>query len=556
MNPTRPGRDSQEGGVRDGNPSQRLTPPGVAPDLLASIQSDFVRGWQSLTDQARQGLLAAPEDRRFSSDAWLAHPQSLFAAHAYLLVARTMQRLADVADVGQAARARLQFSVMQWVEACAPSNFLATNPQAMQALLRSGGDSLQQGLANLLADLRRGRITQTDESAFEPGRNLAVTPGAVVYENPLMQLIQYQPQTAQVHARPLLMVPPCINKYYILDLQPANSLVLHALRAGFQVFMVSWRNPRPGDSDGIDRKTWDDYVDDGVLRAIQVVQDLTREPQINALGFCVGGTLLASALAVARARGQDPVAALTLLTTFLDFRDTGVLGVFVDEMHARAREQQLGAGGLMTARELSTTFSFLRPSELVWNYVDSSYLMGQTPRAFDLLSWNADGTNLPGPFFAWYFRNTYLENRLKSGRLPVCGATVDLRALDMPTYLYASRDDHIVPWASAYASTLLLRGPLRFVLGESGHIAGVINPPEKNRRGYWLRAPDADDALPSDPQAWLGAAGHHQGSWWPDWLAWLAGHSGPMRRARRSLGNRKYPIMEPAPGRYVKVKAD
>ncbi|CAM5217486.1 Polyhydroxyalkanoate synthase OS=Castellaniella defragrans OX=75697 GN=HNR28_003207 PE=4 SV=1 [Castellaniella defragrans] len=395
--------------MSDGNPSQRLTPAGVSSDLLATIQSDFVQGWQSLMDQARRGELGAPKDRRFSSDAWLTHPQSLFAAHAYLLVARTMQRLADAADVGQAARARLQFSVMQWVEACAPSNFLATNPRALQALMQSGGDSLQQGLSNLLGDMRRGRITQTDESVFEPGRNLAVTPGAVVYENELMQLIQYRPQTPQVHERPLLMVPPCINKYYILDLQPENSLVRHAVQAGFQVFMVSWRNPRPEDSDGIDHKTWDDYVDEGVLRAIQVVQDLTRGPQINAMGFCVGGTLLASALAVARARGEDPVAALTLLTTFLDFRDTGVLGVFVDEMHARAREQQLGSGGLMTARELSTTFSFLRPSELVWNYVDSNYLMGQSPRAFDLLAWNADGTNLPGPFFAWYFRNTYLR---------------------------------------------------------------------------------------------------------------------------------------------------
>ncbi|WP_291769155.1 class I poly(R)-hydroxyalkanoic acid synthase [Castellaniella sp.] len=528
--------------------------PGIAPDVLASIQSDFVRGWQSLTDQARRGDLPVPEDRRFASDAWLAHPQSLFAANAYLLLARTMHRLADAADVGRAANARLQFSVMQWVEACAPSNFLGSNPQAMQALLQTGGDSLQQGLANLLRDLQRGRITQTDESAFEPGRNLAVTPGAVVYENTLMQVIQYQPQTPKVHAKPLLMVPPCINKYYILDLQPANSLVLHAVRAGFQVFMISWRNPRVGDTDGIDRKTWDDYIEDGVLQAIRVVQDLTREPQINTLGFCVGGTLLASALAVARARGQDPVAALTLLTTFLDFQETGVLGVFVDEAHARAREQQLGNGGLMTARELSTTFSFLRPSELVWNYVDANYLMGQSPRAFDLLAWNADGTNLPGPFFAWYFRNTYLENRLKSGQLPVCGGVVDLRTLDMPTYLYASRDDHIVPWVSAYASTLLLRGPLRFVLGESGHIAGVINPPERGRRGYWVGA-DSDD-LPSDPQAWLASSSHQRGSWWPDWLAWLADRSGPLQRAPRTLGSRKYPVLEPAPGRYVTIKAD
>ncbi|MGA0583887.1 MAG: alpha/beta fold hydrolase, partial [Castellaniella sp.] len=294
-------------------------------------------------------------------------------------------------------------------------------------------------------------------------------------------------------------------------------------------------------------------VEDGVLKAIQVVRDVTRQPRINALGFCVGGTLLSSALAVARARNEDPVAALTLLTTFLDFRETGVLDVFVDEQHARAREQQLGAGGLMTAGELSTTFSFLRPSELVWNYVGSNYLMGESPRAFDLLAWNADGTNLPGPFFTWYFRNTYLENRLETGRLRICGTLADLRALDMPAYLYASREDHIVPWTSAYASTRLLRGPLRFVLGESGHIAGVVNPPERGRRGYWSGGRDA--GLPGDPQAWLDQADHVKGSWWPDWLDWLAGHSGDLRPARRSPGNRKYPAIEPAPGRYVKVKA-
>ena len=296
--------------MSDGNPSQRLMPPGIAPDLLAAIQTDFLRGWQSLVEQAGRGALEAPADRRFSSDAWLSHPQSLFAAHAYLLVAHTLQRMADGADVDHATRARLQFSVMQWVEACSPSNFLASNPQALQALVQSGGDSLQKGFANLLNDLKRGRITQTDESAFAPARNLAMTPGAVIYENALMQVIQYQPQTPQVHARPLLMVPPCINKYYILDLQPANSLVRHAVQAGFQVFMVSWRNPRADDADGIDHKTWDDYVEDGVLQAIRVVRALTRQPQINALGFCVGGTLLACALAVARERGEDPVSSL------------------------------------------------------------------------------------------------------------------------------------------------------------------------------------------------------------------------------------------------------
>jgi len=539
--------------MTDRNSSQRWAPPGVAPARLATIQSDFIQAWQSLLQQSRQGTLTPPADRRFSSEAWAGNPQALFAAHAYLIVADAMQRLAQAADLENAARERLCFSVMQWVEAAAPSNFLASNPDALKALVDSGGESLHKGLANLLRDLMRGRITQTDESAFVPGENLAITPGSVIYENALMQLIQYRPQTAKVRRLPLLMVPPCINKYYILDLQPANSLVRHAVQAGFEVFMVSWRNPLPQDQDGVEGKTWDDYVEDGVLRAIGVVREVTRQPRINALGFCVGGTLLASALAVARARHEDPVAALTLLTTFLDFSETGMLDVFVDEQHARAREQLLGAGGLMTARELSTTFSFLRPSELVWNYVGSNYLMGESPRPFDLLAWNADGTNLPGPFFTWYFRNTYLENRLQTGQLRICGVPADLRTLDMPAYLYASREDHIVPWASAYASTRLLRGPLRFVLGESGHIAGVVNPPERGRRGYWSW--NRGGELPGDPDTWLDQAEHARGSWWPDWLDWLAGHSGEWRPARRSPGNRKYPSIEPAPGRYVKVKA-
>lgn len=525
--------------------------PGISPAELAGIQSDFMRAWQDLARQALTGQLQPPADRRFSSDAWAGSMPAMFSAHAYLLMSDAMQRMVRQANVPESVRERLDFAVMQWTEALSPANFLASNPEALQAMIDSGGASLQRGMANLLHDLQRGRITQTDESAFEPGKNLAISEGAVVFENELMQLIQYRPQTPQVHQLPLLMVPPCINKYYILDLQASNSLVLHALQAGFQVFMISWRNPRADDTDGIDLKTWDDYVDDGVLRAIDVVSSISRQPKINALGFCVGGTLLVTALAVARARGHDPVAALTLLTSFIDFENTGVLNVFVDECHARMRDQMLGQGGLMTAAELSTTFSYLRPAELVWNYVGSNYLKGESPRAFDLLSWNADGTNLPGPFFAWYFRNMYLENRLISGKLKVCGVQVDPRTLDMPAYLYASREDHIVPWTSAYRSSLILPGELRFVLGESGHIAGVINPPARGRRGYWA----GDGALPAASEAWLESASHHKGSWWPDWFSWLQGHSGPMRKARVTLGNKSFPGIEPAPGRYVKVKA-
>jgi polyhydroxyalkanoate synthase len=525
---------------------------------MAQIQADFSRGWQRLTDDARQGRLTPPSDKRFSSDAWSSSAQHLLMAHAYLLSAKAMESMVDAANVSEALRARLRFSIMQWVDAIAPSNFLALNPEAQQSIVASAGKVLDMGLSNLMADLRKGRITQTDESGFEIGVTVAVTPGEVVYENALFQLIQYTPQTPRVYARPLLIVPPNINKFYILDLQPANSFVRYAVESGFTVFLMSWRNPQGSDNDGVDRSTWSDYVDSAVLKALQVVRDISGQPQVNALGFCVGGTLLASALALAEARGESPVAALTLLTSLLDFRDTGVLGVFVDETHALLRDRQLGGGGLMSGRELATTFAFLRPNELVWNYVVGNYLKGQTPPAFDLLFWNADSTNLPGPFFAWYFRNTYLENNLKvPGRCETSGVPIDVTRLAMPAYIFGSREDHIVPWHSAYASTQLLHGQQRFVLGASGHIAGVINPPAKQRRSYWSIDDDSgrDAYLPGDPQAWLARAQEHAGSWWPDWQRWLAGHSGEQVKASTQHGNARYQTIEPAPGRYVKVKA-
>lgn len=530
----------------------------VAPDILADIQAEFSREWQRLCDDARQGALPPPSDRRFAGAAWAAQGSHLLMAHAYLLSARAMSRLVDAAQVSEPLRERLRFSVMQWVDALSPSNFLALNPDAQQSIVESAGRALTEGVANLLGDVKKGRITQTDESQFEIGRNVAVTPGEVVFENRLIQLIQYAPLTATVHERPLVIVPPNINKFYILDLQPENSFVRHAVEQGYTVFLVSWRNPVSSDTDGIDRATWSDYLDDAVLQALRVASDITRQPKVNALGFCVGGTMLASALALAEARGEHPVASLTLLTTLLDFHDTGVLKVFVDEAHALLRDHQFGSGGLMPGRDLATTFSFLRPNELVWNYVVGNYLKGQKPPAFDLLFWNGDSTNLPGPFFSWYFRNTYLENNLKvPGRAQAAGLPLDLTRLTMPAYIFGSREDHIVPWTAAYASTQLLRGPQRFVLGASGHIAGVVNPPAKKRRSYWVMERDGGpgNPLPGDPNAWLAQTVEQPGSWWPDWSAWLAGHSGKQVKARVKLGNASHRPIEPAPGRYVKVRA-
>lgn len=533
-------------------------PVSVAPDVLADIQAEFSREWQRLCDDARRGALTPLADRRFAGEAWAANGQHLLMAHTYLLSARAMSRMVDAAQVSEPMRDRLRFSIMQWVDALSPSNFLALNPDAQQSIVESAGRALNEGLANLLGDVKKGRITQTDETQFEIGRNVAVTPGEVVFENALFQLIQYAPTTATVHEVPLVIVPPNINKFYILDLQPDNSFVRHAVEQGFTVFLISWRNPLTSDTDGVDRATWSDYLDDAVLQALRVASDITRQPQVNALGFCVGGTMLASALALAEARGEHPVAALTLLTSLLYFHDTGILGVFVDEAHALLRDHQLGAGGLMPGRDLATTFSFLRPNELVWNYVVGNYLKGQKPPAFDLLFWNGDSTNLPGPFFSWYFRNTYLENNLKvPGRAQAAGLPLDLTRLTMPAYIFGSREDHIVPWVSAYASTQVLRGPQRFVLGASGHIAGVVNPPAKKRRSYWVadNMGGAGQPLPGDPNAWLAQAQEKPGSWWPDWAGWLAGHSGKQVKARAKSGNASYRPIEPAPGRYVKVRA-
>jgi polyhydroxyalkanoate synthase len=378
-----------------------------------------------------------------------------------------------------------------------------------------------------------------------------------VFENELFQLIEYKPLTAKVYERPILFVPPCINKYYILDLQPDNSLLRYAVEQGHRVFVVSWRNP----DDSVAHVTWDQYIEDAAIRAIAEVRDITGAEQINTLGFCVGGTILATALAVLAARGEKPAASMTLLTTFLDFSDTGVLDLFIDETSVQMREMTLGpaspgGGSLLKGQELASTFSFLRPNDLVWNYVVGNYLKGETPPPFDLLYWNSDSTNLPGPMFCWYLRNTYLENKLAvPNALTVCGQKIDLRRLDAPTYVYGSREDHIVPWDGAYRNTQVLggaKGKIRFVLGASGHIAGVINPPAKGKRSHWI---GNGSVLPADAKDWFAKATEHRGSWWPDWAAWLEGHAGKQIAAPRAYGNRTHRPIEPAPGRYVKQKA-
>ncbi|WP_310740746.1 class I poly(R)-hydroxyalkanoic acid synthase [Ideonella alba] len=528
-------------------------------DALAKLQADYLKEatliWNG-TLQSMQGgeaAAAAPiKDRRFSSKDWSATPASAFSAQMYLLNARTLMQMAESVQGDAKTKGRIRFAVQQWVDAMSPSNFLALNPEAQRKALESRGESISKGVQQLVHDLQQGHVSQTDESLFEVGRNVATTEGAVVFENEFFQLIEYKPLTAKVYERPMLFVPPCINKYYILDLQPENSLIRYTVQQGHRVFVVSWRNP----DDSMAAKTWDDYIEHGPIAAIHTVQAITGAKTIDTLGFCVGGTILSTALAVLAARGEQPAESVTLLTTFVDFADTGILDLFVDEPMCQMREMTIGerapqGPGLLKGQELATTFSFLRPNDLVWNYVVGNYLKGETPPPFDLLYWNSDSTNLPGPMYCWYLRNTYLENKLKvPGALTTCGEKVDLGAIKAPVYLYASREDHIVPWTGAYASTQVFKGKKRFMLGASGHIAGVINPPAAGKRSHWV-----NDKLPETAEAWLAGAKEMPGSWWTDWAQWLGSHAGKQVAAPKSYGNARFKAIEPAPGRYVKQKA-
>jgi len=527
-------------------------------EALAKLQSDYLTQaaevWnRSLAAASQAGTGGQTlSDKRFSSDAWAQNPAAAMAAQAYLLNARTLMEMAESVQGDAKTKARIRFAVQQWVDAASPANYLALNPDALKKALDTRGESIAKGLQHLWQDIGKGHMSQTDESVFEVGRNVASSEGAVVFENELFQLIEYKPLTAKVYERPMLFVPPCINKYYILDLQPENSVIRYTVEQGHRVFVISWRNPDPSMVD----KTWDDYIADGPLKAIEVVQAISGAPTINTLGFCVGGTILSTALAVLAARGQQPAHSLTLLTTLLDFSDTGVLDVFVDEASVQLREMTIGAQapngpGLLKGKELATTFSFLRPNDLVWNYVVGNYLKGEAPPPFDLLYWNGDSTNLPGPMYCWYLRHTYLQDDLKQpGKLDTCGEKVDFGAIKAPAFIYASREDHIVPWNAAYLSTKILKGKKRFVLGASGHIAGVINPASKNKRSYWV-----NDELPATAKAWFDGATEKPGSWWNDWTAWLMPQGGKWVAAPRGYGNRQFKAIEPAPGRYVKQKA-
>ncbi len=519
------------------------------PETMLDLQGRYMQEQMRLWMQAMQptnGEEVPVADKRFSAPEWNELPMFRYFRDSYLLTSKMMMQAVEEAALDAPTKQRMRFFMRQYLDAAAPSNYLVTNPEAIKAALESGGETLQEGMKNLLADMEKGHISMTDETAFEVGKNIAVSPGAVVFENELLQLIQYAPATDKVHERPLVMVPPCINKFYIMDLQPENSLVRFAVEQGHTVFMTSWRNVKKQHA----HVTWDDYIRD-LIAALDEVRRITKAEKINALGFCIGGTLLASALAVLEKKGRNPVESLTLLTTLLEFSEVGDIRVYIDRNFVEKREKQLARGGIVPGQELAGAFSSLRANDLVWSYVVNNYLKGKQPPAFDLLYWNSDATNLPGPMYSYYLRNTYQDNKLcQPDALKMLGTPVSLKRLKMPTFVFAAREDHIVPWKGGYESARALGAKVKFVLGASGHIAGTINPASKGKRSYWVNGSTAADA-----EKWFIAAKEVPGSWWNEWSRWLEPHGGKPVPARRKLGDAKAKPIEPAPGRYAKERA-
>jgi polyhydroxyalkanoate synthase subunit PhaC len=534
----------------------------LQPQRALELQQQLWQGYTTLWQNTTQRLLGeapspaaepAPRDKRFKGKAW---EENLFfdmLRQAYQLTAE--QWLKGVHEVAEELdhdeRVRVEFYARQLMDALAPSNFATTNPEVIEATLRTGGTNLLQGMANLMEDLARGegllRIKQSDSAGLELGKNIAVTPGKVIFQNELMQLIQYAPATEEVDRRPLLIVPPWINKFYILDLTPQRSFIRWAVEQGMTVFVIAWVNP----DERYAEVAFDDYLTQGTLKAMEVVAEATGEETLNTIGYCIGGTLLASTLAHQAARGDERVSSATFFTTLLDFSEVGPLEVFIDEEQIRYIEQHMEQRGYLEGTHLSNAFNLLQSADLIWGFVINNYLLGREPQAFDLLYWNSDSTRMPRRMQSFYLRNMYLENRLaEPGGITLAGEAIDLSKVRIPTFFVATEKDHIAPWQSSYRGAHLLGGRPRFLLGGSGHIAGVINPAGSPKYGYRTYG-----HLPKDPERWLASATHHPGSWWPEWRSWVKRHAGGQVPAREPGGGRFTPI-EDAPGSYVRVRAD
>ncbi len=524
-----------------------------------SLWQDYLGLWQN-TAARMMGLdtspFAEPErgDRRFKDVAWSDNQIFDFVKQSYLLTARWLQSsVRDVEGMDRRTAKKVDFYTRQFVEALSPTNFVMTNPEVLRATMESGGDNLVRGLSNLLTDLERGKgrlaIRMTDMNAFEVGKNIAVSPGKVVYRNDLIELIQYQPSTPTVRRTPLLIVPPWINKFYILDLRQENSFIKYAVDQGHTVFVISWVNPDAK----LAAKTFDDYMFEGPIAALEAIERSTGEDGANVIGYCIGGTLLACTLAYMAGKGDKKLAnrvrSATFFTSMVDFADSGELGVFIDEQQLASLEASMGKRGYLEGNEMAAAFNMMRGTDLIWSFVVNNYLLGKEPFPFDLLYWNSDSTRMPAAMHSFYLRKMYHENKLSEpGGIALANVALDLRKIKVPTYIMATREDHIAPWKSAYVATQLYSGPKRFVLAASGHIAGVVNPPAAKKYCHWI-----NDKTPKDADEWLAKATQHEGSWWSDWNTWVKAY-GEGDVPARVPGEGGLKALADAPGDYVRAR--
>ena len=529
------------------------------PAMLASISTnlwlDYMRLWQSSWMKMMgvdSGPVAVPEksDARFKDEDWSKNFMFDLIKQSYLISARHMREaVAGVGGLSQESEKKVAFFTRQYVDALSPSNFLITNPQVLRETVASGGQNLVRGLNNLLTDLEKGggklRISMTDESAFQLGRNVATTPGKVVYQNDLMQLIQYSPLTEQVYRRPLVIVPPWINKYYILDLREKNSFIRWAVSQGHTVFVISWVNPDAR----LAQKGFEDYMKEGPLAALDAIEKATGSREVNFIGYCLGGTLLGATLAYLAEKKQERVASATFFVSLLDFSQPGELGVFIDEAQVQSLERKMNERGYLEGAEMAGTFNLLRANDLVWSFVVNNYLLGKDPFPFDLLYWNADSTRMPARMHSFYLRNMYIHNAMgKPGGIELAGVPIDLSKVKLPAYFISTVEDHIAPWKTTYKGAQYLSGPVRFVLGGSGHIAGIVNPPAAKKYHYWTH-----DSMPETADEWFASAQQKPGSWWEDWQRWIEPHGGGKAPARIP-GEGALKALEDAPGSYAKLR--
>ena len=520
-----------------------------------TLWQDYLTLWQRTTQrllgqEAEPVITPAKDDRRFKDSAWDENTLFDFIKQSYLLSARWMQSTVnDVQGLDDHTAKKVDFYTRQFVDAMAPSNFVMTNPEVLRTTVETGGENLVKGLEHLLKDLERGkgelRISMTDYDAFQVGKNIASTPGKVVFQTDLMQLIQYTPTTPDVAKRPLMIVPPWINKFYILDLREKNSFVKWAVDQGHTVFVLSWVNP----DERLAKKTFEDYMFEGVLAALDAITKQTGEKDVNAVGYCLGGTLLGSTLSYMAAKGDDRIKSATYFTTMLDFAEAGELSVFIDEEQLNYIEGQMNEKGYLDGAKMATTFNMMRANDLIWSFVVNNYLLGKDPFPFDLLYWNSDSTRMPAAMHSFYLRNMYQKNLLRQpGGITLGGVPIDLRTVKLPTFFLSTREDHIAPWKSTYQGTQLFSGPIKFVLSASGHIAGVVNPPAAEKYCYWTNA-----KLPKAPDDWFKGATQTPGSWWPEWQRWVADFANGTVPARDPAKGKLKPLDE-APGSYVKER--